>query len=323
MADHGDGRTPLLVAVWPGMGQVALTAGYYLMSKLHMHETEPLPTQDLFDVDQVEVRDGLVQTARLPRSRIFLWKDPAQGRDVVVLIGEAQPPVGNLTFCHRVLDYADRLGVRDVYTFAAMADDVPLGAPARVFGVATQAEGREMLQTAGVEIMPSGRISGLNGVLLGAVAQRGWRGVGLLGEMPAIVIQTPFAKASGAVLDVFCRLSGIRVDLDELRDYGQTVESQLKDVVERLRNAVDRSESPAEEPGDESDLEEETGGEDGPSGVSPDDRRRIEELFALAIRERSRSFELKRELDRLGVFEEYEDRFLDLFRKPKEPGNEP
>jgi proteasome assembly chaperone (PAC2) family protein len=323
MEDPGDGRTPLLVAVWPGMGQVALTAGYYLMSKLHMHETDPLPTQDLFDVDQVEVRDGLVQTARLPRSRIFLWKDPAQGRDVVVLIGEAQPPVGNLTFCHRVLDYAERLGVRDVYTFAAMADDVPLGAPARVFGVATQAEGRKMLQTAGVEIMPSGRISGLNGVLLGAVAQRGLRGVGLLGEMPAIVIQTPFAKASGAVLDVFCRLSGIRVDLEELRDYGQSVESQLKDVVERLRNAVDRSESPAEEPGDESDLEEESAGEGGPLGVSPDDRRRIEELFALAIRERSRSFELKRELDRLGVFEEYEDRFLDLFRKPKEPGKEP
>jgi hypothetical protein len=27
--------------------------------------------------------------------------------------------------------------------------------------------------------------------------------------------------------------------------------------------------------------------------------------------------ELKRELDRLGVYQEYEDRFLDLFKKPE------
>ena len=28
---------PWLVAVWPGMGQVAISAGYYLMAKLGMH----------------------------------------------------------------------------------------------------------------------------------------------------------------------------------------------------------------------------------------------------------------------------------------------
>jgi uncharacterized protein len=30
----------------------------------------------------------------------------------------------------------------------------------------------------------------------------------------------------------------------------------------------------------------------------------------------AKAFELKQELDRLGVFKEYEDRFLDLFRDP-------
>ena len=29
-------RDPYLVAVWPGMGHVALAAGYYLLAKLEM-----------------------------------------------------------------------------------------------------------------------------------------------------------------------------------------------------------------------------------------------------------------------------------------------
>lgn len=314
-------RAPLLVAVWPGMGQVALTAGYYLMSRLHMHETTPLPAQDLFDIDQVDVEDGLVRTARLPKTRIFLWKDPAKKRDIIVLIGEAQPPAGKLLFCERLLDYAEQLGVREVFTFAAMATDVSLRAPARVFGVATEEAGRERLRQGGVDILSTGHITGMNGVLLGVVADRGLQGIGLLGEMPAIVTQVPFAKASSAVLEVFGRLTGIPIELQELQEYGRSIENQLVDMIERLQKAVqDQTERPAEdapEPPAEPEFPVEE--PESKAGMTDDDRSRVESLFAQALRDRSKTFELKRELDRLGVFDLYEDRFLDLFRKPPGP----
>ena len=51
----------------------------------------------------------------------------------------------------------------------------------------------------------------------------------------------------------------------------------------------------------------------------PRDERRIEGLFEQATKDRSKAFELKRVLDRLGVFKQYEDRFLDLFKKGR-PG---
>lgn len=44
-------------------------------------------------------------------------------------------------------------------------------------------------------------------------------------------------------------------------------------------------------------------------------RARIEELFAAVSRGETHPSELKEELDRWGVFREYEDRFLDLFRR--------
>ncbi|MEO8270240.1 MAG: hypothetical protein ABI557_11005 [Aureliella sp.] len=47
--------------------------------------------------------------------------------------------------------------------------------------------------------------------------------------------------------------------------------------------------------------------------VSDDNHQRIEALFEAAKNNRTRAYELKRELDQLRVFDDYEDRFLDLF----------
>ena len=52
--------------------------------------------------------------------------------------------------------------------------------------------------------------------------------------------------------------------------------------------------------------------------------QRIEQLFEEVALDHSRATELKNELDRLGLFELYEDRFLDLFSPPGgKPGTGP
>src|SRR5438552_18290023 len=112
---------PWLVAVWPGMGQVAISAGYYLMAKLGMHGLAEFSPRELFDVEHVEVKKGSIRSGRLPRSRFFSWQDPHGERDIVVFIGEAQPPIGRYAFCQRLLEFAADLGVERVVTFAAMA----------------------------------------------------------------------------------------------------------------------------------------------------------------------------------------------------------
>lgn len=302
-----------LVAVWPGMGQVALTAGYYLMSRLRMHETDPLPARDLFDVEYVDIKDGLVRQGTPPQGRLFLWENPKDRRDVIVFLGEAQPPSGKNAFCDRLLGVAGTLGVRDVYTFAALATEMHPSSPSRVLGVATDASGLEVLRSHNVELMKSGRIGGLNGVFLAAAAGRGMRGIGLLGEIPALASQIPFPKASRTVLQTFSSLSGIDVDLQELVQYEQTTDRQLAEVLSKIEQSLGSRAKEAEKEA-ETTVEPEAP-EESESGTSEADRRRIEDLFGQARQDRSKSFELKRELDRLGVFKDYEDRFLDLFKK--------
>ena len=51
------------------------------------------------------------------------------------------------------------------------------------------------------------------------------------------------------------------------------------------------------------------------SGIPGDTRIRIEELFRLVSKGELEPGELKKELDRWGLFEEYEDRFFTLFKK--------
>jgi len=285
-----------LLAVWPGMGQVALTAGFYLMSKLHMHEEEPLDTSDLFDLDHIDVKKGLARAGHVPVSHLYSRK----GADLGLVIGEAQPPLHKLEYCRRILDGAERLGVARVFTFAAMAVDVHAREPSRVFGVATDAGGLAALRRHRIEILESGQIQGMNGVFLAAAARRGIPGLCLLGSMPSFATPLPYPKASHVVLEAFAALCNLTVDLDELREYGQNIEQQWTEGLEKIQQALQGAPATKD-------------AADPPA--SDGDRRQIEELFEQATRDRSKSFELKRVLDRMGVFKEYENRFLDLFRK--------
>ena len=52
-------------------------------------------------------------------------------------------------------------------------------------------------------------------------------------------------------------------------------------------------------------------------GIPADVRLRIEELFTRVFRGEYEPYELKAELDRWGLFEEYEDRFLAVFKKKR------
>ena len=300
-------HSPWLLAVWPGMGSVAISAGYYLMAKLGMHVLADFAPGELFDVDHIEVKNGLILAGRPPRSRLFLWKDPQEQRDLIVLIGEAQPPLGKQAFCTRLIRFAEELGVERVFTFAAMATQMHPEHTSRVFGAATDEAGVEELRGLRLEILEDGHISGLNGVLLGVAAERGLRGSCLLGEIPQIFAQLPFPRASLAVLKVFQRMLGIDFDLTELSEQVQEMDVKLGELLDNADPSFLQSFSEEEEPMPEPERER----------ISSFDRQRLEQLFVQAARDRSKAYELKQELDRLQAFGEYEDRFLDLFKTPE------
>jgi proteasome assembly chaperone (PAC2) family protein len=296
---------PWLVAVWPGMGHVALNAGYYLLSKLNMHVIAEFQALELFDVDHVEVKNGIIQPGRSPRHRFFVWTDPREKRDLVVFLGESQPPIGKYHFCRKLIEYAQQLGVERVFTFAAMATQMHPSHRSRVYGAATDDQRLDELKRLELVILDEGQISGLNGVLLALALEAGLPGTCLLGEMPHMLSQVPVPKASLAILEVFGTMSGMEFDLAELADQARVMEEQVAQVLSQMEGSEGSPYATEEEPS-------EPAPEEPARRVA---RTRIEQLFEQAAKDRSKAFELKGELDQLGLFREYEDRFLDLFRK--------
>lgn len=300
-------RSPVLVGAWPGMGGVAQIAGIHLVKQLGAQPIEELDPRPFFEPQGVAVQGGLIQPMALPRSVFYGWRDPQGAQDLLVLLCDQQPAAGVRRYVDALLEIALRHGVSRVFTFAAMASQLEVGGPARVFAAATSAEFVERMRADGVTLLEAGDITGMNGVFLGAAAERGLHGACLLGEFPFVAANLPNPRASAAILAAFSRYAGIALDTEELLGEARRVEDALAKHMRAAGKAQATPENGGEGGNGEITAADET--------VDADERARIEELFAAATKDRTKAMQLKAELDRLGRFHEYEDRFLDLFRK--------
>jgi proteasome assembly chaperone (PAC2) family protein len=318
MDEKPDLKNPWLIAVWPGMGQVALSAGYYLMAKLGMHLFGEFSASEWFDVESVDVKNGLIQSKRLPRSRFFASKSGELKQDVIVFIGEAQPSHGKYAFCRHLIEFAQGLGVQRVFTFAALATSMRPEHDSRTFVAAIDSASLAELERLDVSVLKDGHIGGLNGTLLGAAAEAGLRGGCILGEMPRLFSHLPFPKASLSVLDVFSQLSQIEIDTSELSEQARAVDAKLGEILSQMEGMVEQEEIAEQQEIPESEFQEEVTPPAPPEKkVERKDRALVSRLFEEARKDRTKAYELKQELDRLGIFQEYEDRFLDLFKNPE------
>lgn len=320
---------PWLIAAWPGMGNVAIIAAGFLVQKLGMEPAGELPPSGHFDVQEIEVREGVIARPRMPRSVFYRWKNPGtgNGRDLIVFLGEAQPSSGSYRFAHELLEYAAKFDVERILTFASMASQLHPSKDPRVFAVATDKSVLSELGGLEVEDLEQGQISGLNGLLLGAGAERELTGICLLGEIPFFAAGVPNPKAARAVLTIFAQHAKLELDLAELDEHVETVDRALIDLLEQMREQQGQeggipADIPLPEEPDEDDEDEDETPNIPPTPPVPEkkkldaaSRQRIRKMFSEAKRDRSKAFQLKEELDRLGVFSDFEDQFLNLFRR--------
>ncbi|MGE3166327.1 MAG: PAC2 family protein [Planctomycetota bacterium] len=312
-------ENPWLVAVWPGMGSVALAAGHYLCEQLGAERVTDLAVEAFFDADKIDIDMGLVSMATPPQHAVHVWRDPRRRRDLVVLNAEAQPNARGLDLCRTVLDELMPFGLARVCTFAAMGTQQRPDEPARVFAVANDRQLVDELRRYPVELLEKGQITGLNGLLLAASAERKIPAFCLLGEMPFLAGGLPNPRASMRVLEVFSQIADLPLDLNPLGERARAAQQELLRLLEQMTLAAQQI---AQQPAAGTETEKDTftipdffDFEDEVPGLGRDDRERIEQLFRASERDRSQVLRLKAELDRLGVFSQFENRFLDLFKR--------
>ena len=229
-------RDPSFIAAWPGMGGVAVIAAKHLKDELGAEEFGSIEPYDFFDLGAISVQDHIVEEPEFPESKFYFWESGG-GKDLIIFIGEAQPPVKGYRFANLVLDVAKRLRAKRVYTFAAAPGHIHHTRRPKVLGVTTHPGLIEELERNDVIPMGAGSISGLNGLLLGVAKERNMEGICLLGEIPVYITQVPNPRSAKAVLEVLTRLLAIEVDLSELDNWARNAEAEIEKNIEMLRES--------------------------------------------------------------------------------------
>jgi proteasome assembly chaperone (PAC2) family protein len=223
-----------MLASWPGIGDVSLTAAKYLVEKLNAVEIGEIEPVNFFEPVGVTVEDNVVESPRFPESKFYYWQYAKAGKGLVIFIGEEQPAFKGYELVNCVLDVAQRLKVSRVYSCAAAVTRIHHSEEMKVWGAATNSDLVDELSKHNVILRGNLRIAGLNGLILGMAQERGMEGICLLGEVPSYATQIANPKASLAVLGILTKMLGVTVDLAELGHLAARVDEEMDRIAKRV-----------------------------------------------------------------------------------------
>lgn len=216
-------RSPVLVEGLPGIGNVGRVAAGYLISELKMKKFAELYSPHFLPL--VMLQEGGV--ASLLKCEFYYDKS----HDLIVLTGDTQSisPEGHYEVCEAVLDFAEKMGVKEIMTLGGFAEGKEVSEP-RVVGAVNDKSFLKKYGKYDIDFgkeHPVGTIVGASGLLLGLGKLRGISGLCLMGETFGMPLMTD-PKAADRVLHVMSKILGIKVDLTRL-------ENTIKEMEERIK----------------------------------------------------------------------------------------
>jgi len=261
-----------LLAVWPGIGNVALIIARYIKDKLKVEEIGEIEPFDFFDPIGVMVKSNIIEAPQFPESKFYYWQNPNSERDLLLFISDQQPSFKGYEMASCVLDVSRKLKVKRVYTCAAAIARIHHTENPKVWGAATNQKLLEVLRKQNVVLRGDIQIAGLNGLFLGVAKERGFDGICLLGEVPSYTTRIPNPKAALAILEVLAKILTININTADLAKLSKESDEQMKKLAaEAMEEFIDRYTKPVWPPEEEEveeieeieEAEEEEDNEDG------------------------------------------------------------
>ncbi len=251
-------NAPVMVAAWPGIGDVSVIVASYLQRSLSFKDLGEIEPTHFFDPIGVIARDGLVEEPQFPRSRFYYWKNKAGSSDIILFMGDSQPGAKGYELAHTVLDVAEKFQVTRVYTCAAALSRIHHTEEPKAWGVATSQEVYNDLKKN--DLVQSGnlQIAGWNGLLLGVAKEGNIEGVCMLGEVPTYATRIQNPMAAVAILAALTRILGIQVDMTELKEIAAEMKERVKQMAaEAMSEYIDYFPEPIWEQGEEGEEDDE------------------------------------------------------------------
>jgi len=246
---------PVLVACWPGIGNIGIMAVDMLRRMLAAEELGEIESRDFFYPRKVLIRDGELKDLEFPENKFYFKK--AGQKDLLFFIGEEQPSDGGGVYAegtkaykmaNLVLDVAQKFGCHRVYTSGAAVAPIHHTSRSRVWVVPNSQDLLDEVVSYENTVLMSdvegrdgqGNITGLNGLLLGVAKKRGLSAVCVMGEIPIYVHGFPisYPKGSKAVLEVLSAALDVKISMDEIDTLILQSDSEIESVYEKLPSEI-------------------------------------------------------------------------------------
>ncbi len=244
-------ENPVLIASWPGIGNIGLLAVDTLRSLVYAENFGEIEPAEFFYPRKVIIRGGEIKSLEFPTSRFYFKQ--LKERDLLFFIGEEQPAESGRTYAegvkayrmaNLVLDVAVKFGCRRVYTSGAAVAPIHHSVKPKVWVVPNSKNllgeikniDNAVLMSEVEERGGQGSITGLNGLLLGVARKRGLDAICIMGEIPVYLqgFPFPYPKASKSVLEALKTLTGIDVATNSLDGLISRSEKEIERLFENF-----------------------------------------------------------------------------------------
>jgi len=305
-------KNPVFIAAWPGMGEVAYRAALFLKEVLGFKPFAKLQASQFFKPAAVSVEKGILNIPEIPAGFFYYYKSKKKS-DVILFLGEVQPPLEYAQALSLILiNFVKKYKVSQMFTFAAKPEPIDHKSKSKVWIAATHKEVLKSLGKFNLKVLEEGQISGLNGILLGVGKKKSIKGACLLGEIPFYTVQIENPKATRSILEVIGKYLGIDLNLSSIASRSKLIEEEIEKLISYLKGEVPTQ---GHSPLSEEDIDKIKKDLAAYTKLPQSARQEIEKLFKGAKKDMTLANKLKDELDRWNVYNEYEDKFLDLFKK--------
>lgn len=214
-------KKPILIEGLPGIGNVGRVTAGYLISELKMKKFAELYSPHFLPLVLVH-----------PDSTIGMLRcEFYYSKNIIILTGDTQSisPEGHYEICDKILEFAEKLGVKDIITMGGFAEGKDVSEP-RVIGAVNDAKLLKKFSKYPIDFSkdhPVGTILGASGLLLGLSKLRDMDGLCLMGETSGLPLMTD-PKAADRLLKVVIQILEVKMDLGKLEKTVKEMEDKMK-----------------------------------------------------------------------------------------------
>jgi len=224
---------PVLIVVlegWVDAGFAAATAASVLLEQNATRTYAAFAGDDLIDYrarrPQLRIRDGVRRRIYWPEPRLRVGTDPL-GLGIALLVGP-EPDYRWRPFAAEVTELALEIGTRLVVGLGGFPAPTP---HTRKIGITTTASDAALARQVGFVPGRLGVPAGIADVLGAACTEAGIPSVGLWARVPHYSASSLFPAAAVALLEALAQLTGIQVDMSELRHNAEEHLRQVDELV--------------------------------------------------------------------------------------------